>query len=57
MVFAIGLGIALLSMDEIRKLERVADEENRGIVADDIPVAIFSVKLDGKASWVTFGIC
>ena len=44
-------------MDEVGELERVADEEHRRIVADQIPVAFFGVELDGKTTHVALGIC
>jgi hypothetical protein len=47
-------GMALL--DEIGELVRVAHEEHRRIVADQIPVAFLGVELDGEAAHVAFGI-
>jgi hypothetical protein len=47
-------GMALL--DEIGELLRVAHEEHRRIVADQIPVAFLGVELDGEAAHVAFGI-
>src|SRR6476469_3942515 len=32
-IFEMGLGMALLRVDQIREFERIADEENRGVVA------------------------
>jgi hypothetical protein len=37
-------------VDQVGKLDRVLDEENRDIVADDVPVALLRVELDGKAA-------
>lgn len=34
----------------------VPDEENGGVVASQVPVALFSVKLDCKASWISHGV-
>ena len=39
-------------MDDVRKLDRVLDEEHRDVVADDVPVAFLGVELDGKAAHV-----
>ena len=35
-----GVGEPLLAADEVRELHRVADEEDRGVVADEVPVAV-----------------
>lgn len=37
--------------------EGIPDEENGGVVASQVPVALFSVKLDRKASWISHGVC
>lgn len=37
--------------------EGISDEENGGVVASQVPVALFSVKLDRKASWISHGVC
>lgn len=37
--------------------ESIPDEENGGVVASQVPVALFSVKLDRKASWISHGVC
>ena len=39
-------------MNQVRKLHRVLDEEHRHIVADQIPIALIGVKLDGKATYI-----
>ena len=36
----------------MRELDRVADEEDRGVVAHQIPVAFFGVELQGEATRV-----
>ena len=46
----VGLGIALLRMDEVGKLERVANEEHGGIVAHQVVVAFLGVELDREAA-------
>ena len=48
--------IALLRVDEIRKLERIADKEHRRVIADDVPVALLGVELDREAAHVALGI-
>ena len=39
------VGISLLRVDEIRELQRVANEKDRCVIANQIVIAIFSVKL------------
>ena len=41
----VGARVALLRADEVRELERVADEEDRRVVADQVPVAFLGVEL------------
>ena len=36
-------------VDQVRKLDRVLNEENRYVVADDVPVALLRVELHGEA--------
>ncbi len=43
-----GDRIGLERVDDIRKLDRVADEEDREVIADQVPVAVFRIELDGK---------
>jgi hypothetical protein len=38
-------------------LGRIANEEDRGVVADQIPVPFFGIKLHGKTSRITNSIC
>ena len=52
----IGTRIAFLRMDDVRKLQRVADEKHWRIVADNVPVAFFDIELDREAAHVAFGI-
>jgi hypothetical protein len=37
-------------MDQVRKLDRVLDEENRNVVADDVPITLLGVELHGEAA-------
>ncbi len=52
----VGPGMALLGVDEVGEFQRVADEEHRGVVADQVPVAFLGVELDREAAHVAFGI-
>ena len=52
----IGLWVTLHGMVQVRKLQRVADEEHGGIVAHQVPIPFLGIKLHGKASDVAFGI-
>lgn len=52
----IGLGVSLLGVDEIREFNRVSDEEDGGVVTNHIPIAFFSIELDGETTGITFGI-
>lgn len=40
-------------MDETREQKRISDEEDRSVVADQIPVALFRVEFDGETAWIT----
>lgn len=51
-VFQVSLWISLLSVDEAREENRVADEEDGRVVADDIPNAIVGVELDSEAAGI-----
>ena len=37
-------------MDEVRELDGVLDEEDRDVVADEIPIPLLRVELDGEAA-------
>jgi formylglycine-generating enzyme required for sulfatase activity len=41
---------------EIREFQRVAHEEHRGVVANEVPVALLRVELHRKAPDVAFSI-
>jgi hypothetical protein len=47
-----AVGFLLGGMDDIGELDRVLDEEDRDVVADDVPVALLRIKLDRKAAHV-----
>lgn len=55
-VAQVGLGIALLGVDKVGELQGVTDEEDRRVVAHQIPVAFLGVELDRKSAHVAFGI-
>ena len=44
--------LLLHRMNEVRKLDRVLDEEHRNVVADDVPVAFLGIELDGKPAYI-----
>lgn len=43
----------LASVDNIRELDCVLDEEDWDVVANNVPVALLGVELDGKATDVS----
>jgi hypothetical protein len=45
-----SLRVAFVRSVERGELGRIADEENRKVVANEVPIAFFSFKLQGKAS-------
>ena len=49
-VLQVGGGVPLLGVDEAGEEEGVADEEDGGVVAHTVPVALLGVELDGEAS-------
>src|SRR5659263_665085 len=51
-----AVGFHFYGMNEIGKFDGILDEENRDVVADQVPVAFFSIKLDGKSAYVSRGI-
>ena len=48
--------VALLRVDEVGELERVADEEDRRVVAGHVVVAFLGVELDREAARVALGV-
>ena len=51
-----AVGLHFHGMDEVGEFDGILDEENRNVVADQVPVAFLGVKLDGKTAYVTRGI-
>ncbi len=52
----VGARIALDGVVEIGEFERIAQEEDGGVVAHQVPVAFLGVELDGKAADIALGI-
>ena len=52
----VGARVALHGVVEVGELERIAQEEHRRVVADQIPVAFFGVELHGEAADIALGI-
>lgn len=52
-IFKVGLRITLLGMYEDREFRRVAKEEYGCIVKYPIPITLFCVKFEGKASRIS----
>lgn len=55
-VLQVGLGVPLLSVDEVRELGRVSDEENGSVVEHPVPVTLFGPELDSKATRIASGV-
>ena len=51
-----GLGVALLGVDEVREFGGVADEEHGGVVEHPVPVALIRAQLERKTTGVARGI-
>ena len=47
-LLVVGVGVGLLGMDEVGELQRVADEEDRGVVPHQVVVSVLGVELDGE---------
>jgi len=47
-VLQVGPWVFLLGVDEIREFDGVTNEEDRSVVSGHVPVALLSVKLNGK---------
>ena len=52
-VSEVGLGVSLLAVNKVGKLNGILDEENGGVVSNHIIVAFFSVELDGKSTRIS----
>ena len=51
-----AVGFHFYGMDKVREFDGILDEENRDVVADQVPVAFLSVKLNRKSAHVSRGI-
>ena len=51
-----SLGVTLLSVDEMRELGRITDEEDGSVVEHPIEVTLLSPDLDSETTRVTSGI-
>src|SRR5512141_1450259 len=51
-----AVGFHFYRMDEVGEFDGILDEENRDVVADQVPIAFLSVKLNRKSAHVTRGI-
>jgi hypothetical protein len=49
----VGQRIPLLRVEEIWELNRIVDEENRGVVANHIVIAFLGVEFDSEASGIS----
>ena len=47
-----AVGLLLDGVDEVGKLDGVLNEEDRNVVADDVPVAFLGIELHGKAAHI-----
>ena len=47
-----SVGLRLHGVNDVGKLDRILDEEDRDVVADEVPVAFLGIELDGKAAHV-----
>ena len=52
-IFAVGLWVSLLAVNEIRELDWVLDKEDGGVVSNQVVITFFSVKLDCESSWIS----
>lgn len=55
-IFQVGLRVSLLGVDERWEQNRITNEEDRRVVANQIPNAIVGVKLNSESSWITSSI-
>ena len=43
-------------MVKVGELQRIAQEEYRGVVAYKVPIALFGIELDGKSAYIALCI-
>src|SRR5258707_2542858 len=51
-----GTGVALDRVVEVREAERIAEEKDRSIVSDDVPIPVLGVELESKAADIALRI-
>src|ERR1700735_3683614 len=51
-----GTWVPFDCMIEIRKAQRITKEEDRRVVANNVPIAVFSIELERKPSNIAFRI-
>jgi|LakMenE18May11ns_1017448.scaffolds.fasta_scaffold9375487_1 hypothetical protein len=51
-----GLGMSLLGVNKVNKLDWIFDEEDWSIVSDHIVVAFLGVELNCETTWVTIAV-
>lgn len=44
-------------VDDVWKFDGILDEENRDVIAHNVPVSLLRVELDGKATDITNCVC
>ena len=52
----VGLWVALVDVHHVGEIDGVLDEEHRGVVAHEVPVALFGVEAEGEPTGVTLGV-
>lgn len=52
-IFEVSLGVTLLSVDKVRELGRISDEEDGGVVEDPVEVTLLRSDFERKATGVT----
>ena len=55
-VLGVRLRMALLGVDEVGELRRVANEEHRRVVADEVPDSLLRVEFHREAARVALGV-
>ena len=55
-ILEVGLGVALLGVNEDGELGGITEEEDRGVIEDPVPIALFSVELDSEATGITCAV-
>ena len=52
----LGIWLRLDCVDDVWEFDRVLDEEDRYIVANNIPITLISVELHGEATDISDGV-